>query len=560
MKALLLDAEHDFDAQGALPPSGAGLTDDLGLELLFRAMAQGDDFVLETVRKVVLSSLVEPDAIRYRQRVLEDCTEQAATVRELYELAGNTLAAERKIWGGLKDDYPDGLLNRTVIALELLSGCLEKLRRISDRQASRFRSEGFCALFGMLSRQLDDDFLSSLDKHVRLLSFKDGVSMSVVLGEVRASPSYVLLEPRPATRYRFVANRIADRIDDVHVVNTNRSPGRGRKPGSTVSPLASWMEAVAGTTSRRPGGGADYDHSNALSDLRGRGISSVAVALASAVDQVLAFLRDLRYELAFFVGCLNLHEQLVGMGQTLCTPEPLLSGDPRLRAQGLYDVCLSLSMGGGVVPNDFDADGRTLVMITGANRGGKSTFLRSIGQAQLMMQCGMFVAAAGYRASVCPGLFTHFMREEDSTMKSGRLDEELSRMREIVDAARPGSMLLANESFASTNEREGSQIARQIIPALTESGVRVLYVTHFYDLAHGFYVQHLDSALFLRAQREDDARRTFKVVEAEPLTTSYGEDLYWEIFNTPGPRPAEAADQVGSGSVEVLARDHTVGA
>ena len=85
-------------------------------------------------------------------------------------------------------------------------------------------------------------------------------------------------------------------------------------------------------------------------------------------------------------------------------------------------------------------------------------------------------------------------------------------------------------------------------------------MTHFYDLAHGFYVQHLDSALFLRAQREDDARRTFKVVEAEPLTTSYGEDLYWEIFNTPGPRPAEAADQVGSGSVEVLARDHTVGA
>ena len=556
MKALLLDAEHDFDAQGALPPNGAGLTDDLGLELLFRAMAQGDDFVLETVRKVVLSSLVEPDAIRYRQRVLEDCTEHAATVGELYELAGSTLAAERKIWGGLKDDYPDGLLNRTVIALELLSGCLEKLRRISDRQASRFRSEGFCALFGMLSRQLDDDFLSSLDKHVRLLSFKDGVSMSVVLGEVRASPSYVLLEPRPATRYRFVADRIANRVDDVHVVNTNR----GRRAGSTGSPLASWMEAVAGGASRRPGGDAAYDHSNALSDLRGRGIGSVAVALASAVDHVLAFLRDLRYQLAFIVGCLNLHEQLAGMGQILCTPEPLPAGEPRLRAQGLYDVCLSLSMGGGVVPNDFDADGRTLVMITGANRGGKSTFLRSIGQAQLMMQCGMFVAAADYRANVCPGLFTHFMREEDSTMKSGRLDEELSRMREIVDAARPGSMLLANESFASTNEREGSQIARQIVPALTESGVRVLYVTHFYDLAHGFYDQHVDSTLFLRAQREDDARRTFKLVEAEPLTTSYGEDLYWEIFDTPGPRPAEAADQVGPGSVDVLARDHTVGA
>jgi DNA mismatch repair ATPase MutS len=169
-------------------------------------------------------------------------------------------------------------------------------------------------------------------------------------------------------------------------------------------------------------------------------------------------------------------------------------------------------------------------MVTGANRGGKSTFLRSLGQAQLMMQCGMFVAAASYGASTCDGLFTHFKREEDSTMRSGRLDEELARMSEIVDLARPGSMVLANESFASTNEREGSEIARQIVRALIESGVRILYVTHLYDLAHGFFVQNLETALFLRAEREDDTRRTFKVIEAEPLPTSYGEDLYKQIF------------------------------
>jgi DNA mismatch repair ATPase MutS len=173
-------------------------------------------------------------------------------------------------------------------------------------------------------------------------------------------------------------------------------------------------------------------------------------------------------------------------------------------------------------------------MITGANRGGKSTFLRSVGQAQLMMQCGMFVAAGAYRASACDGLFTHFKREEDSSMRSGKLDEELGRMSEIVSAARPDSMVLANESFASTNEREGSEIARQVVRALTESGVRVLYVTHLFDLAHGFFVQNLDSALFLRAEREDDTRRTFKVVEAEPLPTSYGEDLYRQIFGQDG--------------------------
>jgi DNA mismatch repair ATPase MutS len=78
-----------------------------------------------------------------------------------------------------------------------------------------------------------------------------------------------------------------------------------------------------------------------------------------------------------------------------------------------------------------------------------------------MMQAGMFVAA----------------------MDKGKLDEELDRMSIIIDQVSPGALLLANESFASTNEREGSEIARQVIRALTEDGIRIVFVTHQYDLA-----------------------------------------------------------------------------
>ena len=102
-------------------------------------------------------------------------------------------------------------------------------------------------------------------------------------------------------------------------------------------------------------------------------------------------------------------------------------------------------------------------MITGANQGGKSTFLRSVGVAQLMTQCGMFVGAQSLRVNVCDGVFTHYKREEDETMESGKLDEELARMSEIADHIGAGSVLLCNESFAATNEREGSQIARQVV-------------------------------------------------------------------------------------------------
>lgn len=135
------------------------------------------------------------------------------------------------------------------------------------------------------------------------------------------------------------------------------------------------------------------------------------------------------------------------------------------------------------------------------------------------MQCGMFVAAESFAASLCDGVFTHFKREEDTAMKSGKLDEELTRMSAIVDCLTPSSLVLLNESFASTNEREGSEIGRQIVRALLDSGIRVFYVTHMFDLAESFHAEHIEEALFLRAERLANGDRTFRLVEGEPLLT-----------------------------------------
>lgn len=148
------------------------------------------------------------------------------------------------------------------------------------------------------------------------------------------------------------------------------------------------------------------------------------------------------------------------------------------------------------------------------------------------MQCGMFVGAESYRASVCSAVFTHYKREEDATMSGGKLDEELARMSAIADVIEPGAMLLCNESFASTNEREGSEIARQIVRALLDKQVRVGYVTHMFDLSQSLYEQRLNAALFLRAERGTDGERSFKLREAAPLRTSYGQDSYRSVFGS----------------------------
>ena len=122
-------------------------------------------------------------------------------------------------------------------------------------------------------------------------------------------------------------------------------------------------------------------------------------------------------------------------------------------------------------------------------------------------------------------------------MTSGKLDEELARMSAIIDHARRDDVVIFDESFQSTNEREGSSIARGIVLALVDHGVKVFFVTHMYDLARSLYERSDPRMAFLRAERLEGGERTFRVVEGRPLSTSHGEDLYRRIFVEGGAAP-----------------------
>lgn len=495
MKAFLLYHNQDADLKQPLPPNAQALVQDLELHTLLRAMAQGDTFVFEVVQKVLLTSISDLDTIRYRQDILRDCLKNASIVREIYAIAVAAIEGEKKNYLGMLSKYPSWVLSRSIEVLHMFVDMLKKLKQVAENHAERFESEGFRAFFAMLNRELSEDYFARVQQHLRALKFPHGLLMSAELGKGNKGVSYVLRQP-PDRKQGWVERLFGEKVPMY---------------GFTID---------------------DRDESGArtLSDLQDRGINLVANALGQSTDHVLSFFTLLRTEMAFYLGCLNLHAHLTQMGEPVSFPKPLAPGERRHAFEGLYDVCLALTTKKSVVGNDLRADGKDLLIITGANQGGKSTFLRSIGLAHLMMQCGMFVPAASFCANVCEGLFTHYKRKEDASMKSGKLDEELSRMSEIVEQVRPDALLLFNESFAATNEREGSEIARQIVCALLEKRIQAFFVTHLYEFAHRFYDNHLENALFLRAERQADGRRTFKLLEGEPLQTSFGPDLYRKLF------------------------------
>ena len=511
MKVHLMFRDRDFDfkleslatrpyQQVARPkflPNEDSLTQDLELNTLLNAMAGGDKFLLEVSRQALLSGLQNSiETILYRQSVLKDTLGNYAIVKSIYDLAVGAIEHERRRWWGVfSKNYPTGTLHSAVELVQVFMDKLGELRRLAAEHSGKFDSTGFRAFFAMLKSELADDYFAEVKAHLKELKFGNGVLMSAELGEGNQGAKYVLRQLMDKKPWWF------------------RRVFPGKRAGYTFS------------IDPRDDAGA-----RALGELQDRGLNLAANALAQSADHILSFFVMLRIELAFYLGCANFHRQLERKNIGTCLPVPAPPGTCTHSSVELRDVCLALSMDGAVVGNDLNADGKKLCIVTGANQGGKSTFLRAVGLAQLMMQCGMSVAARSFSADICRGLFTHYKREEDVTMANGKFAEELNRMSGIVDALIPDSLLLFNESFAATNEREGSEIAGQIVRVLLEKQLKIFFVTHLYEFASFFKPHQSDGILFLRAERKEDGTRSFKLMPGEPLETSFGADLYRKIF------------------------------
>ena len=202
----------------------------------------------------------------------------------------------------------------------------------------------------MLQQELSDEYFDSIKKHLKMLEFKNGVLVSAELGKGNEGTDYVLRRP--------------------HVEKRNWMERFRKRPPAYTFQLAPSDEAGA----------------RALSELRDKGINLVANALAQSADHIVSFFEMMRTELAFYVSCLNLHEELARIGEPICFPVPAPAGMRRHAFRGLYDICLALKMKRRVMGNEANADNKNIVIVTGVNTGGKSTFLRSMGLSQLMMQ------------------------------------------------------------------------------------------------------------------------------------------------------------------------------
>jgi len=501
MKTLLMHPDRDFDASQPSPKEPIPFAQDLELDVLLSAAAADDRYLYEVMSSACFSAWTNDVAtIHYRQDVLKDCLANPSIVRQFYAIAIEPFGRDR---GWSFSLYGRDASSMVVSGVRTLQSCLDilaRLRNTCSANAGRFASQGFRQFFHTLERDLDDDYLRAARADLNNLTFRNGLLLSAQVGDGGKGAGTMLRKPQPR---------------DLSWMRRAFTPG-----------------ARSFTLQLHP---RDEAGAQAFGELQNRGLSLISDAVYQSAEHVLHFLKALRVELAFYLGCINLKEQLDRVGESIAFPD-IPQDEARFRCRNLRDVCLALTIGRPVVGNDVDAESKPLVIITGANRGGKSTFLRSVGLAQLMLQCGLFVTADAFASSLRTGLFTHYKREEDRNMRSGKFDEELVRMSTIADHIHRRSLALFNESFAATHEQEGSEIARQIVSALLDNNITVFFVSHMYEFARSFLDD--DRVLFLRADRGVDGTRSFRLREAKPLSKSFGADLYNRIFQPQTPDSA----------------------
>lgn len=257
----------------------------------------------------------------------------------------------------------------------------------------------------------------------------------------------------------------------------------------------------------------------------------VAKTLTRYVKMGTTSLAHLEYELAFFTTAARLKTDLESRGFACCWPEVAALDERVIQIDGLVNIALARREQSIPSDIDFGADGR-IAVLTGPNSGGKTTYLRTVGLAQVMFQVGLFIPAQKARISPVDHLLTHFPVLE--TRQQGRLAEEATRLREIFQQATSHSLVLLNETFSSTSSGEAVYLAQDILCGLRARGLRAIFATHLIELAENLAEIESrvggESSLFslvagVTVNETGEAVPTYRIERSEPLGRSYAREI-----------------------------------
>lgn len=521
---------------------------DLSVDFLCNALTE-DAYERNSIKQLLTKITDDEDVIKYRcdvfddflrfPKLREDLTALLAKLEDLREIERFQKDSEASsLWqlinrlreiGGYVD-----CITQIKTTLESIDVKSQGLLTLKENVTSIYNDSGF--------PDLKKDIEDTLAKAQKLRSITLGVNLDALLRP--KTVGVISLNDKPFTDSGILKRftNFANKNSELH-------------HGNDVSGFISFHPANPSTTSIDIGKfvtGAQQDVNQTFtSELTGADPLSEALKkvvtdiLRRTVNDIKSTLNKyiningysfvaLMPEIIFYIRFAELCDKIMQKNLPLCKAQIAPKEERNCNIENLYNIKLAVKNVEGddidIVTNEFVFDDdKRIYILTGPNRGGKTTITQAVGLAFLLAQNGIYVPASSMTFSPCDNIFTHFPADENDTVDLGRLGEESKRLSEIFETASRYSLLLLNESLATTNVAEGLYIAKDVVKAMRYLGTRAVFNTHMHDLARNLDKVNSevegDSKIESMVTGVENGNRSFKVFIAPPQGVSYARDI-----------------------------------
>ena len=483
---------------------------DLSLDYIFNFVTKNED-ERRVIKRMTLELESDPEVIRYRCDVFEDIM-RYPELRTRMTNALDQLNYMKTLGTSFMDDTvaPLWQLINRLRELEIYINCIteihfalgdtpvksEGLRRMKDYVASIYNESGF--------EYLSADIKALLTETSEIRSITVGVNLDSMLRPVEVGIMSVNHKSFNHTIGAMLDGRSVDSLTKIH------SGGGTAEDDPLMKNLCGTMTNMLGSTVKH------------LNSTLSRYVNISGYSLTRFIPEFL-----------FYIRWADFCAKIMNAGMPMTRPVILDSECKSMRSRGIYNLKLAINKLKGqqidIVGNDFEfSRDHGIYIMTGPNRGGKTTFTQVIGVIFLLAQHGIYVPAESLSLSPCDNILTHFPADENKTVNLGRLGEESKRISEIFAAATDKSLLLFNESLSTTSFTEGLYIAKDVVRALRCLGARTVFNTHMHELAAGLDEMNAvkgDLRVASLITGIHEGQRSYKVSIAPPEGVSYARDI-----------------------------------
>lgn len=506
------------------------------------------DFIAENIsgnsseeaalKSILLEMPVSEKVINYRRAVYSELRDNEELCQKLYDIfdAMRFYSNDRPAQIGGSSTLMEFLMR-----LRALEGYISSVMNIKETiEGHEFRSEGMRKFAEYINDICDNSGFEELAKDISAVGDDVNNIKSITVG-INLDHEFYPRETgilslnkfyfdRQSALRRFVKFHLKDQVNDKDLM-----PFSMEVHDNDLRWLHQKYNGLPSPTNRA----TDTPLMNNLNTIMERMLPSMTSKLKKILNRYVDVsgkaLAKLADEFLFYLRFIGLEKKLSEYGIPCCCGE-ISDGDTVLK--DFYNVKLAICRIKGIVEEDivcndmeFTKD-RTVHILTGPNRGGKTVLTQGLGLVFLLYQSGVFVPAASAGIRPCDGIYTHFPVEEEKTVSLGRLGEEAERFNEICRTAGSDSLLLFNESFATTSHTESLYIAEDVLKYLCCIGARTCFNTHMHELAENADRISDGADSQFRAvsvvMENDNGKRSYKISYKKPDGKSYAHEIAYK--------------------------------